>query len=180
MDLNNLAGSSDKKREDDDFYPTPDYATIELLKKEGFSGEVWECACGNGAISKILEKEYSVISTDLYDRGYGYSGIDFLTTFFEVDNIVTNPPYKYAQEFIEHSLSCAKYKVVMLLKLNFLEGQKRNNFFRSTPLKTVYVFSKRLSFDKGNKKGKGSGLLAYAWYIWEVGYNGKPYLDWIL
>jgi hypothetical protein len=180
MDLNNLAGSSKKKREEDDFYPTPDYATIELLKKEKFSGEIWECACGNGAISKILEKEYPVISTDLYDRGYGHPDINFLESFLDVDNIITNPPYKYAQEFIEHGLSFTRYKVAMLLKLNFLEGQKRNAFFASTPLKTVYVFSKRLSFDKGGEKGKGAGLLAYAWYVWEIGYAGKPILDWIL
>jgi len=68
----------------------------------------------------------------------------------------------------------------MLLKLNFLEGQKRYQLFKSTPLKTVYVFSKRLSFDKGNEKGKGSGLLAYAWYVWEQGYKGKPMIEWIL
>lgn len=179
--INNLylVGSSDQDRESQDFYPTPEYATRSLLSIEKFEGSIWECACGDGAISKLLPKENKVISSDLVDRGYGEVGIDFLKENRKVDNIITNPPYKLAQEFIEHSLKCANKKVVMLLKLNFLEGQKRYDFFKSTPLRSVYVFSKRLSFDKGNEKGKGSGLLAYAWYIWEQGYKGNPYIDWI-
>lgn len=103
-----------------------------------------------------------------------------MATNKQVNNIVTNPPYKLAQEFIEHALKCADKKVIMLLKLNFLEGQKRYNLFKETPLKTVYVFSKRLSFDKGDEKGKGNGLLAYAWYVWEQGYKGSPTIEWIL
>jgi len=182
-----LTGSSEKSREVQDFYPTPPYATLKLLEKEIFLGTIYEPACGDGAISKILKDNYpnqKIFSTDLIDRGYGENtNLDFLTydfTDFETDNIITNPPYKYAQEFIEKSLELVDSKVAMLLKLNFLEGQKRHQLFKSTPLKNVYVFSKRLSFDKGDEKGKGNGLLAYAWYVWEQGYEGKPMIDWIL
>lgn len=175
-----LTGSSEKDRETQDFYPTPQYATLELLKREKFEGSIWECACGDGAISKLLPKENEIISSDIVDRGYGETGIDFLNTYKQVNNIVTNPPYKLAQEFIEHALECADKKVIMLLKLNFLEGQKRYKLFADSPLKTVYVFSKRLSFDKGNEKGKGNGLLAYAWYVWEKGFEGSPTIEWIL
>jgi hypothetical protein len=182
-----LTGSSEKNREVEDFYPTPPYATLKLLEKETFSGSIYEPACGDGAISKILKDAYpnqKIYSTDLVDRGYGEkTDIDFLTydfKNFKPINIITNPPYKLAQEFIEKSLELANSKVVMLLKLNFLEGQKRYNLFKSTPLRSVYIFSKRLSFDKGNEKGKGNGLLAYAWYVWEQGYDNVPMIDWLL
>jgi hypothetical protein len=172
-----LAGDSTEQRESNDYYKTPFHATMGLLYREAFDGVIWECACGDGAISRLLPGE--VISTDLYNRGYGESGVNFLTTFKRVDHIVTNPPYLLAQKFVEHALECASGKVAMLLKLNFLEGQKRKPFFETTPLRTVYVFSNRVSFDKGECEGKGSGLLAYAWFVWEVGYHGPPALGWI-
>jgi len=67
----------------------------------------------------------------------------------------------------------------MLLKLNFLESVGRYEFFQRTPLRTVYVFSKRLSFDKGDVKSGGNGLLAYAWFVWEHGYMQRPHIEWI-
>jgi hypothetical protein len=180
---NGIAGHKNNgEREKDDFYPTPPHATQALLDMVKFEGDVWECACGDGAISKVLEQNgFKVYSSDLFDRGYGDVGVDFLSTYKKVDNIITNPPYKLAQEFVEHALKNADKKVAMLLKLNFLEGVKRYNMFKSTPLKHVLVFSKRLTFYEGTlEKTKRSGVLAYAWYVWEKSYEGKPYIDWIL
>ena len=78
-------------REKDDFYPTPESATKSLLYRQKFQGNIWECACGNGAMSKvIIEQGYDVYSSDLIDRGYGEVGIDFLQSNKKVDNIVTN------------------------------------------------------------------------------------------
>lgn len=185
LNANGLAGKKNGgKREKDDFYPTPPHATIALLEREKFNGNVWEPACGDGAISKILEeKGFEVYSSDKFDRGYGVGGIDFLTidSHSRFDNVITNPPYKLAQEFVEKALEVADKKVAMLLKLNFLESARRYEMFRKTPLKTVYVFSKRLNFYEG-KLGddKRSGVLAFAWYVWEHGYEGKPMIDWIL
>lgn len=172
-----LTGSSELKRGAQDFYRTPVQATQALLKREQFDGIILEPACGDGAISKLLPE--TTISTDLFDRGYGKTGIDFLSKIIFVDHIITNPPYKQAQEFVEHALKCAKHKVAMLLKLNFLEGIKRKKFFESTPLRTVYVFSKRLSFDKADQIAKGRGVLVYAWFVWEQDYAGKPTIEWI-
>ncbi len=172
-----LAGDSSEQREPNDYYKTPPRYTLPMLARERFDGVVWECACGDGAISRVLPGE--VISTDLHDRGFGESGVDFLATTKQVNHIVTNPPYSLAQKFVEHALQCVSGKVAMLLKLNFLEGQKRKPFFERTPLRTVYVFSDRISFDKGDVESKGSGLLAYAWFVWEIGYQGKPTLEWI-
>ena len=100
-----IVGSSraNGKRSRGDFYPTSRYAVEELLKREKFEGEIWECACGKGDISEVLiEHGYKVYSSDLFDRGYGDKHIDFLKTFRKTDNILTNPPFKYALDFIKH------------------------------------------------------------------------------
>ena len=75
-----------------DFLPTPAWATHALIDNERFSGDIWECACGDGAMSRVLENAArTVVSSDLYDRGYGEIGHDFLKSQRKADNIVTNP-----------------------------------------------------------------------------------------
>src|SRR5277367_2718519 len=84
-----------------DFYPTPAWATYALIDNEKFDGDIWECACGDGAMSQVLaETGASVRSSDLFDRGYGESGVDFLTATSHAGNIVTNPPYNAAEAFV--------------------------------------------------------------------------------
>ena len=64
-----------------DFFPTPRWATFALIDNEKFSGDIWECACGDGTMSKVLEETgCTVLSSDLHDRGYGEIGLDFLTS----------------------------------------------------------------------------------------------------
>lgn len=163
-------------REENDFYPTPPNATKELLKRIDLKGAIWECACGDGAISKLLPE--NTISTDLIDRGYGEGGIDFLQTKKQVDWIITNPPYKYATEFAKHSLECAN-NVALLLKIQFLEGVKRYDFFQENPPKDIYVFSNRLKIYKNGIKTNNSTMMCFAWFVWESGFKGKPTIDWI-
>jgi tRNA G10 N-methylase Trm11 len=83
------------KRAAFEFYPTPPEATRALLSVEVFEGDIWEPACGDGAISKVLsEAGYQVVSTDLIDRGYGAGGHNFLKSDTPLaKNIITNPPY---------------------------------------------------------------------------------------
>ena len=169
-------------RQKDDFYPTPPEGTYPLLQREKFEGEIWECACGDGAISNLLIKEgYNVYSSDLINRGYGDTGIDFLKSNKKTDNIITNPPFKLGCEFAYHACQLANKKVAMLCRINFLEGVARGKMFKLTPLKNVYVFSRRITFQNpdSGKKSHGGGMLAFAWFIWEHGYNGKPTIDWI-
>jgi hypothetical protein len=183
-----IVGSSRNNgdRQEDDFYPTPSWAVKSLLNRVDFKDcdIIWECACGDGAISKTLESEgFRVKSSDIVDRGYEKTEfIDFLDNpDVMVDAIITNPPYKYALEFVEMCKKKTNKRFAMFLKTVFLESERRYNMFQDTeyPLKTVYQFSKRVSLYKDGVKMKNSGMIAYAWYVWEKGYEGKPTLEWI-
>src|SRR4051812_37815161 len=88
-----------------DFYPTPEWGTLALLNNETFYGNILEPCCGDGSMSRVLKKTgLKVISSDLYERGYGFQKdiFDITETY---DNIVTNPPYNVALEVILKSLS---------------------------------------------------------------------------
>ena len=177
------------ERQQHDYYATEPKAIEVLLAEETFASTIWECACGEGHLSKALEKAgYYVFSTDLIYRGFGYqASVDFLSIkdagWFTGD-IITNPPYKYALEFVEQALRIVtpRSKVAMFLKLTFLEGQKRKSFFKSNPPKTIYVSSSRLicarngEFEKFQKNGSA---VAYAWFVWKKGYSGDPVIKWI-
>ena len=165
----------DGKRPKDDFYPTPPSAIKALLEVEKFESPVLEPACGEGNISEVLKEHgYNVDSTDLIDRCYGDTGVDFLKgEFFGVGSIITNPPYNLAQEFVVMSLKLTRAlngKVAMLLRLQFLESQRRKLLFESTPLSKVWVFSWRVPMWR-NGVVTGSGKMApYAWFVWDWKY----------
>ena len=171
-----------EERHLEDYYATDPKAAELLLKLERFLPDIWECACGEGHLSKVFEKAgYNVKSTDLVNRGFGESGIDFLS----IDNlkwngdIITNPPYRYAQEFIEKSLHIIQNgnKVAMFLKLQFMEGKARKRLFLLHPPKTVYVSSSRLLCAKNAEFEKmiagGGSAVAYAWFVWQKGTKRK-------
>ena len=125
------------ERQAEDYYATEPKATEWLCKLERFKGPILEPSCGEGHMAKVLMAQgYEVEARDLVDRGYGEVA-DFLAIDnLEWDgNIVTNPPYKFAQEFVEKALSIIPEgkKVAMFLKLTFLEGKARRSLFRSTP-----------------------------------------------
>ena len=167
-----------KTREPMDNYPTPDIATLSLMALEDFSGIVWEPACGSGAIAKHFP---GCVATDLRnDNIYGETDIDFLSEYRKVNHIITNPPYRLAQQFVEHALECVDGKVAMLCKLAFLEGKARYSLFQKNPIKTVYVFSKRLPLTKEGDTRKQSSMIPFAWFVWEKGYTGKTTVEWIL
>ncbi len=162
-----------------DFFPTPAWATHALIDNEPFSGGVWECACGNGAMSTVLETTGPVESSDLYDRGYGEAGIDFLTAKRRAANIITNPPYNSAEGFVASGLEKAERKFALLLRLAFLEGgnRQRTIFARHAPAR-VWVFSERITFYPAGAVQKGSGTTAYAWFVWDKDASGPTELCW--
>lgn len=130
---------TEKERQPDDYYATEPKAAELLLEQEKFHQTIWECACGEGHLAKVFEAHgYEVISTDLIYRGYGdLEPLDFLNETLEEfeGDIITNPPYKYALDFVQRALESVKpgRKVAMFLKLQFLEGKSRKKFFEKYP-----------------------------------------------
>mgnify|MGYP000844054574 FL=1 len=175
-----LVGSNPEGRPENDFYPTPRIGTTRLMDIEKFTGDIWEPACGDGAMSKVLEEYgHKVFSSDLEPRDYGFQ-LNFLdSTKLLAPNIITNPPFKIMQEFAEHALGLGCNKLALLGKLAFLEGQDRVKWLKTSPLKYTYVFIFRLSLYRNGIKMRNSGMIAFAWYVWERGHVGEPIIRWI-
>jgi len=140
-------------RQNEDFYATNPKALklfLDKIGQDGFEiqGRIWECACGQGHLSKELKRnKYNVKSTDLIDRGYGDGVVDFLKQEVREwhTSILTNPPFKLAEEFVEKGLDLIQdgYNLILFLKIQFLEGQKRKILFEKYPPKFVYIHSSR-------------------------------------
>ncbi len=164
-----------------DFYPTPAWATHALVDNEPFLGDIWECACGDGAMSSVLSGTgQNVVSSDLYDRGFGEVGIDFRSTDRRSANIITNPPYNAAEDFVHTAVDAAENKFAFLLRLAFLEGVKRqSSIFKKVPPSRVWVFSERITFYPSGAERKGSGTTAYAWFVWDKEHLGPTELNWL-
>lgn len=156
------------------------------MNAERFNPRIWECACGEGHISEVLKKHgYSVCSSDLIDRGYGdvKDFFSFNAQLREDIDIITNPPYRYAKEFVEHALEVVQEgcKVAMFLKIQFLEGRARKALFDKYPPKKVYVFSSRVNCAKNGEFEKyKSSAVCYAWFVWVKGFKGSPTIDWLI
>jgi len=181
-----IIGSSRLNGERDmyDFYPTPGYVVEELLKREKFSTNIWEPACGKGDISEVLENHgHLVTSTDLMDRGYRgqFVCMDFLNSEPFDGDIITNPPFKCALEFVNQAKMNSSNKIAFFLRTLFLESEKRKKMFEDQefPLKAVYQFSKRVTLYKGDVKMKNSGMIAYAWFVWDRNWKSEPIIRWI-
>ncbi len=166
----------------DDLYETPAVATQTLLRVERLPQMVWEPACGPGSIVGTLrDAGHTVYATDLVDYGCpeSESRIDFLmerTAPAGIGAIVTNPPFKLANQFVAHALTLAP-KVVMLLRLAFLEGTGRSPIMDGGALARVYVFKNRLPMM--HRAGRGtmvaktnSSAMAFAWFVWDRTHQG--------
>lgn len=177
-----------KDREVNDFYAT-DPNSLEIFLKAlerdniKLHHNIWECACGQGHLSNVLiNNNYEVYSSDLINRGYGETK-DFLkcNNLFPGD-ILTNPPYKYAKDFVKHSLDLLEEGnyCIMFLKIQFLEGKDRRKLFDKYPPKYVYVNSARQTcYINGDMSKKMSSASCYCWFVWEKGFKGEPIIRWI-
>ena len=174
------------KREDEDYYATEPKALELFLENLGdlrLNNNIWECACGEGHLSKVLIKNgFNVKSTDLIDRGFGEVQ-DFLKFEGNIDgDILTNPPFKLAEEFVKKAKEVLQggNKLILFLKIQFLESESRFKLFRNFPLKYVYVHSSRqLCSRKGDFENYKSTTLFYAWFVWEKGFSGETIIRWI-
>lgn len=187
---NGASNHTTEQRQEDDYYATDPIAIHKLCEVENFSKTILEPACGGGHMVKaLLEKGYEVIPMDIVDRGCENVIIqDFFSFTPQEDcqfDIITNPPYKFAKEFVEHAIEILpnNHKLAMFLKLTFLESKSRKEMFKKYPPKKIWVSSERIQCAKNGdfeKYSKGVGTaVAYAWYIWEKGYDGQTTVGWI-
>lgn len=172
-------GSSRAK---DDFYATQPIATEQLVSLEDLGGcTILEPCCGTGHISKVLtDHGLDVVSSDIVDRGFGKVQ-DFFSIPSWDGHIVTNPPYTHAQECVQHALDIIPdgRLACFFLKLTFLEGIRRRRMFDSSPPIRIWVSTSRVvcapNADFASVRGSA---VAYAWFIWQKGYQGPPTLGW--
>jgi len=172
-----------------DVYATPPEAIIGLLEKEVFEGNILDPAVGEGNILITLKwwfeknKGYTPLcyGYDLRedDSIYGKKGVDFLSSdskYPQIMNIIANPPFCVATEFILKAKSLATHKVAILLKLDAMTGGDRYDRVWSDtafPLKKVICFSKRLDFEK-----KGAPTMEHMWLIFDKSHRGEPTVTW--
>lgn len=193
--MNLSGGKGNRGRVKDDYYATPPEDIrifLDRLKQDGLdlNGSILEPACGGGHMSDVLVDYYgkeNITSTDIVDRGYHcFDGVkDFLKDDFDkYHNVMTNPPFKYAQEFIEKALEISSDKVLMFAKIQLLEGQKRRELFETNPPSYIYVYSGRvnplrngMATDENGKKW--SSTMCFAWFVWDKKCSNETVVRWI-
>lgn len=178
-----------KDRQNEDYYATDPHAAEMLLDIETLdkSVPIWECSAGEKHLSKVFEQNgYVVRSSDIVERVPGMEINDFLSSENKEwdGNIITNPPYSLAAKFVEKAMEIIPdgKKVIMFLKLQFMEGKSRRKLFEKYPPKTIWVSSSRIMCAKNGDFDEmiagGGSAVAYAWYVWEKGYKGDTILKW--
>jgi hypothetical protein len=168
----------------DDLYETPPVATRALLRVEPLPHRLWEPAAGRGAIVDVLRAAgHEVIGSDLRDYGRPdfFARRDFLLERKVPDGceaIVTNPPYKLADQFVAHALDLCP-RVVMLLRLAFLESERRTSILEGRGLARVHIFRNRLPMmhRAGWTGRQASSAIGSAWYIWDRSHSGPTIMD---
>ncbi len=172
-----------------EFYPTPPEATRALLSVESFDGPIWECACGDGAISSELTAAgYDVTSTDLVDRGFGAGGHDFLKSDTPLaKHIITNPPYGthgLGDAFVRRALMHTRKtggSVAMLLNLRSLANPDRHKKFVKTPPSAIYILDDLTCWPEGKPTSTTARIARqqYYWAVWKPGHTGAPKMWWL-
>lgn len=171
-----------------DYYGTDPRAVQALLEAETFAPRVWEPTSGHGNIADTLKLYgHEVTSTDIKDYGRQDYKQDFLLAERMPKegpmDILMNPPYKLAKEFVRHAIDLLepKSKMGALLRIQFLEGKARyEEIYAGDPPLRVYVFRTRQSCSPKDDFGKGaSNAMCFCWFVWEKGYEGEPAIRWL-
>jgi hypothetical protein len=176
--------SSGYDRHTDDWYVEPARAICALLDVETFSGAIWDPACGGGNIPEACKaRGYQTFATDLVDRGYGEGGVDFLATDWQnaPPNVVSNPPFGIAVQFVRRALTFATGKVCVLQRTTWLEGERRyQELFARGTLARLWQFRSRISMPPGDAAVKAQGgAVAFAWYVFQRDHRGAPTIGWL-
>ncbi len=176
-------------KESRDNFPTPPWATRALIHHVLGSPDMvqgmdcLEPACGAGHMSKVLWEYFShVASSDLHPYGYGEVA-DFLEAEHlsqSVDWVITNPPFKLAEEFVQKSLTIARQGVAILARTVFIESVGRyERLFSINPPSKFAQFTERVAMVKGRLDPKASTATGYGWIVWEKNVSGPPQLVWV-
>ena len=157
-------------RSTDDFYETPHWTTELLMRNLDINevkySPILEPSCGKGKIIDVLTQYYQDITGVDINPEFNPDIVSNFLSWIpdrQYKTIITNPPFTYAQEFIEKSIEINPYgRNIFLLRLNFLESKKRYDFWKSNMPSQILVLSERPKFYL-NK----TDSIAYAWFIWE-------------
>jgi hypothetical protein len=176
-------------RHEMDFYIEPRWAVDLFLDAENMPGPVWDPACGSGTIPTSCQaRGILAAGTDAADRGFGpvhdFLGMEPSPMLAGVASIITNPPYKLAQQFVERALTIATRKVAVLVQSKFPYSQGRHRLFTANPTSKVYFLSDRPSMPPGEKLLAGNvkpegGKMDYCWIVFEHGHRGPPTAHWL-
>lgn len=188
-------GNPENGRVENDYYATNPEAVKMLLDKYTFNAKtILEPCVGEGHIANVINDFFAnkreITGIDLVDRGYPNTIVaDFLTykTDKKWEGIISNPPYSLAKEFIEKGMELLEEngQMAMFLKIQFLEGAKRKEFFEKYPPKYIYVFRNRMAtWNNGQpvdpKTGKKwATTMCHAWFVWEKGSKTEPIIRWL-
>ncbi|MCD8206585.1 MAG: hypothetical protein LUD72_01465 [Bacteroidales bacterium] len=188
--MRSLGANGSEPRAERDYYATDPKAAEWLLRIEDIPKDrpVWECACGELHLSDVFSNHgYDVVSTDIVARVQGVAEYDFLQPVNDGRfgrarcTIITNPPYRYAMEFVRRALEWVAEgeRVCMFLRLQFLEGRERGEFYREFPPRRVWVSSSRIKCAKNADFEHMTGsAMCFAWFVWERGYKGRTEVGW--
>lgn len=184
-----MAQRTEAKDSLDDF-PTPPWATRALMehvlpKLQGFGHlTCLEPACGAGHMAKALGEYFPIVhAADVHDYGYGHVE-DFLVSTHQpgsFDWVITNPPFRLAEDFVVRSLEIARCGVAIFARTNFIEtvGRYRRIFVPNPPL-VLAQFTERVPILRGRLDRKKSTATAYAWFVWEKEIQPlPPRVSWI-
>jgi hypothetical protein len=167
-----------------DLYETPRVAVEALLRVEKIPHRVWEPAAGKGAIVNVLRDDHghAVIASDVHDWGFP---LHFVADFLKQEQmpagceaVVTNPPFQIADKFVARALNLAPL-VIMLLRLAFLESERRRHILEDRGLARVHVFRKRLPMMHRDQWAgpKASSAMSFAWFVWERDHTGPTIIN---
>jgi hypothetical protein len=174
-----------------DDFPTPPWATRALIEyvigsecRPFTHRNCLEPACGVGHMAKVLAEYFGKVgASDVHDYGYGERR-DFLTSPFALDTwdwIITNPPFRLAEEFVFRALEIAREGVAIIARTVFIESVGRyEKLFRPRPPAIYAQFSERVPMLRGRLEKSATTATSYCWLVWEKAQGLEhPKLIWI-
>lgn len=161
-----------------DYFPTPPWATRALMEHvikpwaDWSNSTAWEPACGEGYMARVLAEYFGTVhASDIHPYGHGDVD-DFLlfgsgAEYEPIDWIITNPPFRLAQEFIETAINKARHGIAVIVRSAFTEGIERyQRLFRVLPPHTIAQFTERVAMVRGRVDEEASSATAYCWIVW--------------